>query len=232
VNNNTLQLKIKQRLNKLDSADYDNVQIWQIIEAFNKAQIQWIRRQLHGTNQHRSGDEQTKRRIDDLQVLLTDLSLQLKQNTYWFEAPLPSNYLEWKRISAYAKDDCCPVRRMKVYQVEEANIDEILRDINKKPSFDWAETVATLKNNTVFIYTNGEFTLDSATLVFYRQPRRIEIQGVANPYSSQISTTDIECEFKDDIIELIIDESVSILAGDIESSNQRAINTESTEKNN
>jgi hypothetical protein len=232
VNNTILQLKIKQRLNKLDSQDFDNVQTWQIIEAFNKAQVQWIRRQLHGTNQHRSGDEQTKRRIDDLQILLIDTPLILVKGKYWYETPLPANYLEWKRVSAYAKSDCCSDRRMKIYQVEEANIDEILNDANKQPSFEWGETIATLKNNSVIIYTNGEFELENANLVYYRQPRRIQITGSVDPYTSNISAIDVESEFKDDIVEVMIDEAVTILAGDIESGNQRAINTESTEKNN
>ena len=50
MDNNTLQLKIKQRLNKLASFDFDNLECWQMIEAFNKAQVSWCRRQLHGTN--------------------------------------------------------------------------------------------------------------------------------------------------------------------------------------
>ena len=80
MNNNTLQLKIKQRLNKLDSNDYDNIEKWQIVEAFNKAQKDWCRRQLHGTNQKSEGDEQSIRRIDDLQILLTDKELSLNKN--------------------------------------------------------------------------------------------------------------------------------------------------------
>ena len=50
MNNDTLQLKLKQRLNKLDSQDYDNIEPWQMIEAFNKAQLEWCRRNLHGNN--------------------------------------------------------------------------------------------------------------------------------------------------------------------------------------
>ena len=50
MNNNTIQIKIKERLNKLDSLDYDNIECWQIVEAFNKTQIEWCRRQLHGGN--------------------------------------------------------------------------------------------------------------------------------------------------------------------------------------
>ena len=58
---NTTILKIKQRLNKLDSSDYDNIQCWQIREAVNKAQLEWIRRQIHGVNLVKEGDIQPKK---------------------------------------------------------------------------------------------------------------------------------------------------------------------------
>lgn len=73
--NQTIQIKFRQRLNKIASNDYDNIECWQIVEAFNKAQIEWCRRNLHGNNMFQEGDEMSKRRIDDLQVLLTDLPL-------------------------------------------------------------------------------------------------------------------------------------------------------------
>ena len=38
--NSTIIIKVKQRLNKLDSQDYDNLETWQIIEAFNKGQVE------------------------------------------------------------------------------------------------------------------------------------------------------------------------------------------------
>ena len=34
----TILLKVQERLNKLASNDYDNIQNWQIVEAFNKGQ--------------------------------------------------------------------------------------------------------------------------------------------------------------------------------------------------
>ena len=72
---NTTILKIKQRLNKLDSSDYDNLQCWQIREAVNKAQLEWIRRQIHGVNLVKEGDEETRMRVDDLQPLLIQTTL-------------------------------------------------------------------------------------------------------------------------------------------------------------
>ena len=72
MNNSTLQITIKQRLNKLSSNDFDNIECWQIVEAFNKAQVEWVRRQLHGNNMYREGDEMSKRRIDDIGKLLEE----------------------------------------------------------------------------------------------------------------------------------------------------------------
>ena len=77
MDNLTIRLKINERVNKLDSNDYDNIHDWKIVEAFNKAAVDWSRRQLHGTNSHKTGDEQSKRRIDDLQVLLRPHALRL-----------------------------------------------------------------------------------------------------------------------------------------------------------
>jgi len=223
---------MKQRLNKLDSQDYDNIECWQIVESFNKAQVEWARRQLHGINIVKEGDEQSTRRKDDLQILLGKQDLQITDKFYYYFGAIPENYLQWKRVDVYAKKGCCEKRRMNVYLAEEGNLNQLLRDDSKKPSFDWAETFATLIGGNVNIYTNEDFDIQSADLIYYRQPIKIQIQGCVDPYTNIQSTVNVECEFKDDIIEVIIDEAVSILAGDIESTNQFSRGTESAERNN
>lgn len=230
--NSTITIKIKQRINKLDSQDYDNIECWQIVEAFNKAQVEWIRRQLHGINMVKEGDEQSTRRKDDLQVLLSTNALALIDKDIYYESNLPAEYLQWKRVDVWANKECCDKRRMTVYLAEEGNLNQLLRDDAKKPSFEWAETFATLKGNKVNVYTNNTFTVERADLVYYRQPVKIQVQGCVDPYTNVASTTEVLCEFKDDIIELIIDEAVSILAGDIESTNQFSRGTETAERNN
>ena len=121
---------------------------------------------------------------------------------------------------------------MTVYLAEEGNLNQLLRDKAKKPSFEWAETFATLINNQVHIYTNDEFDISKAELIYYRQPRRIQMVGCVDPYTNVETTTEVLSEFKDDIIELIIDEAVSILAGDIESAVQYPRGTQTAERNN
>jgi len=232
MQNSVLVIKVKQRLNKLDSQDYDNIECWQVVEAFNKAQVEWVRRQLHGINIVKEGDEQSTRRIDDLQVLLDTINIPFVKSEISSYSDIPTNYLQWKRVDVTARKGCCDDRRMSVYLAEEGNLNQLLFDEAKKPSFEWAETFATLKNNKVNVYTNNEFEISTGSLTYYRQPVRIEVQGCVDPYTGTQTTTNVECEFKDDIIELLIDEAASILAGDIESGNQFSRGTETAERNN
>lgn len=233
--NSTLQIKLKERLNKLDSQDFDNIECWQFIEAFNKAQTEWVRRQLHGNNLYREADESSKRRIDDLQVLLTELTLTGTSNDEFFESDnFPEeDYMEYKRVSVDATSSCCPDKRsMTVYLVREENIDLYKRDPLKRPDFDWSETLATMLNNTVRIYKNADFNLVDPVLTYYRRPTYIEIDGCTNPYTGVTSTQDVECEFKDDIVEVILDEAATILAGDMENFSQYTREQQAAERNN
>jgi hypothetical protein len=185
-------------------------------------------------NTKQEGDEQSKRRIDDLQILLSETPMTTNGHENYVETvDLPENYFEWKGIHASGNDECCEGQRpMIIYLAEVANVSTLLRDKHKQPNFTWGETFCTLQNNRVRIYTNTEFTLTDVRLSYYRQPRRIEITGVSDPYTNIVSTQDIECEFKDDIIELFIDEAAKILAGDIESINQQQTATGQVEGNN
>jgi hypothetical protein len=230
--NSVITIKLKQRLNKLDSQDYDNITCWQIVESFNKAQVEWARRQLHGINMTKEGDEGSTRRKDDLQVLLETFNLNIADKEYYYTASLPEEYLQWKRVDVTSRKGCCDKRRMMVYLAEEGNLRELLRDKSKQPSFEWGETFATLKGGNVNIYTNEEFDIDESDLIYYRQPIKIQIAGCVDPYTNIASTVEVQCEFKDDIVELIIDEAASILAGDIESGNQFSRGTETAERNN
>ena len=234
MNNSTIQIKIKQRLNKLDSNDYDNIETWQIAEAFNKAAVEWSRRQLHGGNIYKEGDEYSKRRIDDMQVLLEELPLTGVQSTEYFETtnfPI-DNYLEFKRVGAYFKNECCPKRQAKIYLSEEANVELTLRDPLKRPDFEWAETFCTILGNKIRIYNTDEFNIVDPILTYYRRPTYIQVAGTLDSYTGLISTVDVESEFKDDIVELILDEAASIISGDIDNYTQMQTAQQAAERSN
>lgn len=234
MENVTVKLKLMQRLNKLASFDYDNIQDWQMVEAFNKAHVDWCRRQLHGTNLSKTGDEQTKRRIDDLQILLEEYSLDMaKKDKYYGSNDWPEDYFEYKRVSFTGKTECCEAEGdWVIHLAEEANVNILLRDPLRGPSFEWRETFVTLMGNSVKIWTNNKFEIPEATLTYYRQPIRVEWQGVSNPYTGNVSTVDVISEFKDDIVEVLIGETVKILSGDTEYGSAHQIADKSVESNN
>jgi hypothetical protein len=185
-------------------------------------------------NLEKQGSEQTTRNIDDLQCLLTEIPVDLAQRNLYVETGiLPANYLQYKRINANAKKECCenPADITVTYLAEEQNIPVLLQDYLRKPSFEWGETFCTLVGDRIRIYTNNEFDIVNASLMYYRDPVKIQIQGCTDPYTLQVSTADVECEFQENIIEILIDNAVKILAGDIESMNQYSIADNSSSQN-
>jgi hypothetical protein len=218
MNNAQLRLKVAERLNKLASSDYDNIECWQIAEAFNKGQLEWVRRQTLGVNARQTGEEGSKMALDDLQVLLTQVPLSLTPSAGHADtAPFPQDYLYFKRLAAQAESDCCPPRAMTVYLASEADVDVLLSDELRAPSLEWGETFCTLRAGRARLYTAGRFTLASATLHYYRSPRPVAFSGCVDLATGLVSQTDVACEFKDDVAELLVDECVAILAADTES---------------
>ena len=125
-------------------------------------------------------------------------------------------YLEFKRVSTNATSECCPEpRSMTVYLAEEANVNLILRDPLKRPDFDWGETFCTLIENEVRIYKDPSFNIVDPVITFYKKPTYIQVAGVLDPYTGTTPTVDTPSSFKDDVVELMIDEAAAIIAGDI-----------------
>lgn len=232
MDNNLLRLKLRQRLNKLASNDFTNLECWQEAELINKAQIQWSRRNLHGGNQYREGDEQSIIRVDDFQILLNEKLTALSNHTLYYETDeLPENYFKYKRIAVlgYTKT-CKEPRRITVRLTEEANVNDMLADYLVKPSFKWAETFATLINNHIRIYTNGEFLLKDCNIIYYRFPTQVVFEGCRD-WNDNVGA-DSPIEFKDDIAELIIDEAVKIAAADMNDFNNYSRSEKAVEEDN
>lgn len=220
MTNAQLQIKIKERLNKLASLDYDNIECWQIVEAFNKAQLEWVRRQIGGYNQKQTGDGSSKINYDDTQKLITTVPLTgISYGDNWTSLPHPADYMNYSSLYGMGKNHCCPERNIIIYIVDKSDLYVILRDANKKPSFEWGETVAVMTDDTFVIYTGGEFEMTSVDLTYYRKPRPVKFQNCID-ISSGLPTGDVPCEFKDDIAEILVDNAVATLAADIESFNQ------------
>ena len=82
------------------------------------------------------------------------------------------------------------------------------------------------------MYTNDKFEIVSPELIYYRQPTGIQIAGITDPYTGIIPSVDVQSEFKDDLVELFVDECAKIIAGDIESQLQMQRQQQAVENNN
>lgn len=185
-------------------------------EATNKAILDYLRRNLHGGNQYREGDEETVRRVDDFQFLLKNGKLSVGNTDIYSETvTLPTDWLYHKRVTPNTTKGTCTDVRLRSTLIEEANVDDYLMDYNSQPSFDFEETFHTMIGNKIRVFHNGDFTVIDVSITYYRQPALINF---TDPILKQNAW-----EWKQDVAEQIIDEACKILAGDIESINQNAL---------
>ena len=214
-------LKFQNRLNKSDSQDYDMLWLYQIEEAFYKGQIDIIRSLKKGKNQKQESDEETSDAIDDLQVLLKPRTLTCsKRDKYSLSAPLPSDYLFYKRVTPLCAKGTCSYT-IKSQLREEGNVDDLLHDGMSAPSFEFEQMFHTLAGNRIKIFHNNDFAVETVDIMYYRLPQR-------NKFTSDKA---YPLEFKDDLVELMIDKGVEIMSGDIESLNQNQLAEKRVDKN-
>lgn len=218
MNLSNVSVKIDLRLNKSASGDYDNIWPYVKQEAFNKGALEWIRRQVHGSNLSKEGDEESRMRVDDLQVLLKTDKVTFRDRPDFVETnKFPEDYLYFKRLTPYASKGTCDNIRMKSHLKEEANVDDLIGF----PSIEFEETFHTLIGNKAHIYHVGKFKIDKLELTYYRKPKFYNFKKL-----------DTVIEFKDDICEILIDEACKIIASDIESLNEKALAESRIEYNN
>ena len=208
-------VKVRYRVNKAASSDYDNIVNYHVEEATNKRLIEWVRRQIKGKNQTQEGDEETTGRIDDLQVLLKRDELSVKDRKDYVEFKLPTDYLYHKRVTPMCSKVCENVK-ISSYLKEEGNVDAY----KGFPSFEFEETFHTLSDNKGNVYYT-DFTINKVGIVYYRKPKRINFKKL-----------DEVIEFKDDVCELFIDDTIALIASDIESLNQSQIAQNRSDTNN
>jgi len=215
-------VKLKYRLNKSGTADYSSIDKDPATEAINKAQNDLIRRLLGGRSQNREGAEETRLRVDDLQVLLKNRKLSIIDGDIYSDSnKLPREYRYFARLDVYITNACNERLLLSSDLREEANAGVLLTNDNTKPSLQFEQCFHTLLDNKVRLYHNGEFDPSEVNLIYYKSPKDYNAN---NP--------DELFEFKDDVVELIIDEAAKIIAGDVSDYNNSQRSSNSVEQNN
>lgn len=210
-------VKVKKRVNKDDTNDFDNLSLFSIIEAYNKAQLNVVNYLSGLNNIYKSGIESTTKRIDNLSTLLNPTPLELtltKADNYYISQSFPTNYMRYVSSYSTGKNNKCSSKRILHFPYEEGNIELINRNSNQNASFEWGEAPITIADNKLKIHSNNQFEITKAYLTYLKYPANVDIQG----YIKQDGTpsTTIDPELPDDVVEMCIDEAVRILQGDIQ----------------
>lgn len=220
-----IALKIRQRLNKVDTQDDENLPLYVIVEAYNKGQLNVVNRLLNKNNIYKTGAESTINSVDDLQILLNSepkVLASTKKEGYYLTETLPENYLRYTRTTCIGRTSKCKAKELFIYLQEEANLNTLLDNNLVNPSFEWAETIGTIAENKIKVFTQNKFEINKVYLTYYKKPRSIDIEGYIKKDGNPSTT--IDPELTDDMVEMSIDEACRILSGDMQNqfSNQIA----------
>jgi hypothetical protein len=210
-------VKVKKRVNKEDTEDFDNLSLFSIIEAYNKAQLNILDYLTGQKNQYQQGSEATTENINKISSLINKKPKELaltKEQDFYFSEEFPQDYFKYVASYSTGYNDKCSEKKIYHNFVEESNINLIVKNENQGPSFEWSQAPLTIAQNTLKIHTDNKFNLKKAYLTYYRYPVEIDIQGYIK--SDGTSSTTINPELPKKVIELIIDEAVRIIQGDIQ----------------
>ena len=142
---------------------------------------------------------------------------------YFETVKIPEKYRYYNRLSVYASKDSCLDILIRSVFIEDGNVDEYLSNWDLQPSFKFEETFHTMSNNRFNIYDNDDFKVTKITLHYFREP---------TPISFDTSKVDVVWEWKDDVAEVIIDETIKILAGAMEHGSAASLAEKRVETNN
>ncbi len=217
--------RIDNALEKQASNSNANLNNWDKEDALNKALNDWIRRQIHGTNPHREGSEESEMRVDDLQpILIPEKKISVTNGPIFSDTTkLPEDYRYYNRLTVIASKGECGDVRIKSTFVENANVDDLLQDWTFSPSFDFEQAFHIMSSNKFRVYHNDEFKIEEVKLSYYKNPQKI---------SCEKKDFDNTWQWKDDVAELIIDEAIKLLSGNIEAQNAFALAKARVEENN
>jgi len=159
------------------------------VEQFNEQQIVFEEMHLQ------------QRAVDDIRYIQKFLVLGVpiepsKRAEDKEDFDLPLNYLDIAGVKAKASKEKCKQKDLYLFEVQTEDLSEILQDSDNKPSFLWREAPYTVNNNTVSVYTAGDFSVDKILLDYYRYPQAISLQDPLNPESGFNESYTIEWDDK------------------------------------
>lgn len=212
--------------NKWDSQHKRDLNPAEIDEILNKAQDIWVEQTYSAYNSKQVGFEMTQQRMDDLSHLVIKCPsnlqnilspvLTLVKGIYVFDLKdLNFDYLHYIRGVANLRrgsDNCTTDAEILIVQHDDIN--RLLKDTFKKPSFEWGRVLGTFGRasanaadlSSLYIYAANDFVIDSICVEYIKKPDRVSIGGY-NDINGNLKST-VEFELPHYVVLQIVDLAV------------------------
>lgn len=164
---------------------------------FNESQDRLVRYYLNRK------DDETVKSIQSLLVYWRSLDrLGRMESPEATRFALPEDFLWFSNVAGTFQMGECSVTDFNIWDVKNENVHELMADENNKPSFDFRETFYSIGEDSIIVYEDG-FNTSSLRLTYYREPRRVDIEGYLRPDGTASSSVDPE--LPDDMVEQVLD---------------------------
>lgn len=205
----------KNKVNKVDSQQNENLKIPELDWILNEAQELFIKIIAQPRIKSYLGFETSQRTIDDIRtIVVNNEPVNIISNT----SSLPDNYLHFiKAEIEMSKGKCKDVRgRVHIRQHD----DEFEESPFDRSSFEWRTVNAVFYEKGVKFYTDETFELSKMYLSYIRKPRLIHNAkdyrgGSYQLLSGDVLTGSVDCELPEHTHREIVDIAVLLFTGQL-----------------
>lgn len=197
-------------VNRVATEDNMNIPLEDKLVFLNRAQIELIKSRIGVNNVFKAGFEETRKRIDDLQVLkVTDKRIPLLQGeslrykNHTGDLNIIKDYMFYVESYALVKTKNCE-DTVDIDLIREGELNIKYFSENHKPSFEWRTTIGTISNNHIYVYHDEAFKPLTLHLTYLRYPKKIDKVGYIHPDGSKSFNQDSELPeyMKQDLVDL------------------------------
>ena len=116
---------------------------------------------------------------------------------------LPSDFFDLSNLQVFGSKGKCKNQRLFTFEVKSEDTEELFRDVNMKPSFEWREVYYFLSSKDSISIFKDDFNIDIALLSYYRYPKKVDIDGYI--HEDGTSSQDIDPEFDERSVNYILE---------------------------
>lgn len=234
-----LHSEVKRKWDMLGNNIRPNLTDLEIDVVLNTAIFIYIEYALYNKNPRNFnfGFETTQQRLDMIQTLVVaypeqpEIDVQsLGEGIYRINFLTDTVYpLKSLRKAMVYDPECKSYYAVYIYQHDD--LDWKLKDYHYKPSQKWKRAAGALRNDSLYIYTAGEFTITKAKITYIKKPNEVALgtytihPTIQVPFPSTIKPQ-TECDLPEDYHYLIVDLAVEELSRIYLDVNRKNLQTE------